>query len=46
MKLHARNLAKSAGATEDEIDQVAQAMIDAGTIRMDKAEEIIKDLRS
>jgi hydroxymethylglutaryl-CoA reductase len=46
MKLHAKNIAKSVGATDDEIEQVAQGMIDAAAIRMDKAEEILKKLRS
>ncbi|MHA2092722.1 MAG: hydroxymethylglutaryl-CoA reductase, degradative [Candidatus Kariarchaeaceae archaeon] len=46
MKLHAKNIAKTAGATEEEIDQIAEQMIKIGKIRIDQAEEILKNLRT
>ncbi len=41
MGLHARNVAIAAGATGAEIDRVAQAMVDAGTIREDAARALL-----
>lgn len=46
MSLHARSVALSAGASEAEIDNVVEAMIDCGAVRVDHAETILKDLRS
>ncbi|MHA2089638.1 MAG: hydroxymethylglutaryl-CoA reductase, degradative, partial [Candidatus Kariarchaeaceae archaeon] len=46
MKLHAKNIAKTAGATEEEIDQIAEQMIEIGKIRVDQAEEILKNMRT
>jgi hydroxymethylglutaryl-CoA reductase len=45
MKLHAKNIAQAAGATGDLIEKVAQQMVKEGTIRQDRAEEILKDFR-
>jgi hydroxymethylglutaryl-CoA reductase len=45
MKLHARSLAAQAGAKENEIDLVAQKMIEAKAINQLKAEEILKEMR-
>ncbi len=45
MKLHARQIAISAGAVGDEIDAVVQEMIKEGVIRIDKAQEILKRIR-
>ncbi len=45
MKLHARSLAAQAGAHENEIDIVAQKMIEAKEINQLKAESILKELR-
>ncbi len=45
MKLHARALAAGAGASENEIDKVAEEMITSKEINQAKAEEIIKKLR-
>ncbi len=45
MKLHARNLAAQAGAKGDEIDKVSRKMIEEGKIRMDRAIEILEELR-
>jgi len=45
MKLHAKSLAAQAGAKENEIDLVAQKMIEAKEINQLKAEQIIAELR-
>ncbi len=44
MKLHARNVAASAGATGDLVDLVAQRMVDERKIRFDRAQELLKEL--
>ncbi|MHB8567020.1 MAG: hydroxymethylglutaryl-CoA reductase, degradative [Nitrososphaerales archaeon] len=44
MKLHARNVAASAGASANIVDLVAQKMVDEKKIRFDRAQEIIKEL--
>ena len=41
MALHARNIAVTAGAKGDEIDSVAEQLINSGTITFDKAREIL-----
>lgn len=46
MKLHARQLAISAGAVGDEVDKVVEEMIKEGVIRADKAREILEKIRS
>lgn len=46
MRLHAKNIAKSVGATGEEIDLVAKRLVDEKAIRMDKAEEVLKELRN
>jgi hydroxymethylglutaryl-CoA reductase len=46
MKLHARNVAASAGATGDLIDMVAQKMVEERKIRFDRAQEIIKQAQA
>jgi len=46
MKLHARQLALSAGARGDEVDEVVREMLKEGVIRLDKAKEILNRLRS
>ncbi len=43
MGLHARNVAITAGATGDQIDRVAQAMISRGEIREDVARSLLSD---
>jgi hydroxymethylglutaryl-CoA reductase len=45
MKLHAKNVAVSAGAKGKQIDVVAQRMIEEKKIRMDRAKEILADLQ-
>lgn len=45
MSLHAKNIAVAAGATGDLIDLVAQRMIEEGKIRMDRAAELLKEVK-
>ncbi len=45
MNLHAKNMAIMAGAVGDEIDQVAERLIEGGKVRADLAEAILKELR-
>ncbi|MEM2109715.1 MAG: hydroxymethylglutaryl-CoA reductase, degradative [Candidatus Odinarchaeota archaeon] len=45
MRLHARNIAITAGAGEDIIDRVVEELIKIGKIRVDVAEKIIKELQ-
>ncbi|MBC7081609.1 MAG: hydroxymethylglutaryl-CoA reductase, degradative [Thermoplasmatales archaeon] len=45
MKLHAQNIAIMAGAKGEEIDIVAKRMVDEGKIRMDRAMEILEEIR-
>ncbi|MEM2509134.1 MAG: 3-hydroxy-3-methylglutaryl-CoA reductase, partial [Candidatus Thermoplasmatota archaeon] len=45
MKLHAQNIAIMAGAKGEEIDIVAKKMVEEGKIRMDRAKEIIEEIR-
>jgi len=44
MKLHARNVAVSAGATGQLIDVVSARMIEEGKIREDRAKELVRQL--
>ena len=43
MSLHARQVALAAGALASEVERVAQRMIDEGTIRIDRAQEILQE---
>lgn len=45
MKLHARSLALSAGARIDEVDSVANRMIEMNSITFDTAKKIIEEIR-
>lgn len=44
MRLHARNVAMSAGATGQLIDVIAAKMIEEGKIREDRARELVREL--
>jgi hydroxymethylglutaryl-CoA reductase len=44
MKLHARNVAASAGATGELVELVAQKMVEERKIRFDRAQELIREL--
>jgi len=45
MKLHARQVAIAAGAEGDLIDRVVAAMLESKTIRVDRAEAILRELQ-
>ncbi len=45
MSLHAKNIAVMAGAIGDEIEKVADIMVKEGKIKLDRAEEILKEIR-
>ncbi len=45
MKLHARNVAKMAGADDEILEKVAKMMIKEGKVRVDRAKEIIEELK-
>lgn len=46
MSLHARNVAAAAGATGEEIEAVVERLKTGGHVRLDKAEEILTELRA
>jgi hydroxymethylglutaryl-CoA reductase len=46
MSLHAKQMATAAGATGDMLPRVVEAMIAEGNIQLDRAKEIIDNLRS
>ena len=45
MSLHARQVAIAAGATGEQIEKVAAQMVADKTVRVDRAEEILKSLK-
>jgi len=45
MSLHAKNIAVMAGAEGDEIDQIAEQMINENKIKLDRAKELLAALR-
>lgn len=46
MSLHARNIAVTAGAAVEEVDEVVRRLLDEKVIRIDRAQEILKEMRS
>lgn len=46
MKLHAKNIAITAGAKGHEIEKVAEKMAESGNVKVDFAEEILKEIRN
>jgi len=46
MSLHARNIAIAAGATGELVDLVAEKMVEERKIRMDRAKELIEQLKA
>jgi hydroxymethylglutaryl-CoA reductase len=44
MELHARSVAMAAGAAGELVERVAGRMVDEGTIRLDKAEELVREM--
>lgn len=45
MRLHAKNIAASAGVPPELVEEVAQRMVEEKAIRMDRAQEILAELR-
>lgn len=45
MKLHARNIAIMAGATQDIVDLAVEKMVQEGKVRFDRAKEIVEELK-
>ncbi len=46
MSLHARQVAIAAGATGEQIEKVAAQLVEEKTVRIDKAEEILKRMKT
>ena len=45
MALHAQNVAIMAGAVGDEVDAVARALVERGTVRIDVAQTVLEEMR-
>lgn len=45
MALHARNVAATVGAVGDEIDRVAEILVKERKVRMDRAKDVLADIR-
>jgi hydroxymethylglutaryl-CoA reductase len=45
MSLHAKNIAVMAGANEDQIDMVSNKMIEEENIKLDRAKEILDEIK-
>ena len=45
MSLHARNIVQTAGAKGDEIEKVVKQLVREGKVRMDRAKEILLEIR-
>ncbi|MEK7808724.1 MAG: 3-hydroxy-3-methylglutaryl-CoA reductase, partial [Chloroflexota bacterium] len=45
MTLHARQVAISAGAVGDEIEKIAGRLVAEKKVRIDRAEEVLKEIR-
>src|SRR6266581_20601 len=45
MGLHARNIAATVGASGDEIDRVAEVLVKERKVRMDRAKEVLDEIR-
>ncbi len=46
MSLHARSVAVTAGATDAEVDACVEALVECGEIKVDRAREILDEMRS
>ena len=44
MELHARQVAIAAGANGEKIELIAKKMIEEKTVRIDRAEELLKEI--
>jgi len=45
MSLHAKNIAVMAGAKEEKIEKVAEKMIKEGKVKLDRAKEILEEIK-
>jgi len=45
MSLHARNIAATVGAVGEEVDQVSEVLVRERKVRMDRAKEVLDELR-
>lgn len=45
MALHAQNVAIMAGAVGDEVDAIARALVERGTVRIDVAQTVLEEMR-
>ena len=45
MSLHAKNIAIMAGAKEDKIDKISEQMIKENNIKLDRAKEILAEIK-
>lgn len=45
MSLHARNIATSVGAQGEEVDRIVEILVREKNVRMDRAEEVLKEIR-
>ncbi|UMZ74692.1 3-hydroxy-3-methylglutaryl-coenzyme A reductase [Natranaerofaba carboxydovora] len=45
MSLHAKNIAVMAGASETEVDEVADKMVEGNQVNMEKAKQILEEIR-
>ena len=45
MSLHAKNIAVMAGAQGEEIDKVAEKLVKEGKVKLDRAKEILEEIR-
>jgi hydroxymethylglutaryl-CoA reductase len=45
MALHARSVALTVGAVGDEVDRVARALVGGGVVTVDRARELLEQVR-
>ncbi len=46
MKLHAKNIAVMAGAKGEQVDEIAEKMVEEDNIKVDRAEELLENLKT
>jgi hydroxymethylglutaryl-CoA reductase len=44
MKLHARNIASAAGATQEQVDKIVQKMVKENNISLNRAKELLDQI--
>ena len=45
MSLHARSVALAAGANEDEVQAIADALVEMGQVKLDVAQQLLRTRR-